>query len=435
MNKKLTIVFIVLIALLILTSGGLGFWSSSLNGRLNTLNDDTLAFKNDTASQFTTTKNSIAGVDSKLGNFETETAGKFTTVQSDITGLDSNLAAFKTSTASRFDTVQSSITGINANVAGLNTNLASLSTQYSESTINVRRVYDDVIDSVVMIRGNITGGTASGSGFIYSTSGSTVYIITCWHVVEAMSTIYVTLHDGRVNTATVVGSDQDSDIAVIKVNGLSNLKPLELADSGTLVAGEPVIIVGSPQWIFETVVSGVISRTKGMVYVSGVGWVANLIQYDAAQNGGNSGGPVFNSEGQVIGIADNSNTAAEGIHYAVSSNKVKRVAEAIIDNGSFTNATLPGTWMISNLTPSVAIDRGLDSAFGIIFNLVTGMGQMQANDIATTVDGMIIKDFADLFSYIAEFRSVGDTITLTLIRGTGTEIEASVVLTIGWLDR
>ncbi|OGO17296.1 MAG: hypothetical protein A2Z15_08185 [Chloroflexi bacterium RBG_16_50_11] len=425
MNSKATIVFTCLVVVLFLVSGGLGYYSFNLNSQVNTLRDDAQVFKTETSNQFSITKESINGVDSKLAGFKTETAGQFTTVQSNITGLDSDLTAFKSDTASKFTATQNSINSLNTE---LNTELDTLVTQLDESTMNVRRVYDDVIGSVCQIIGN----TSSGSGFIYSTDG---YIITCWHVINGQTYTDVVLHDGTTKRATVVGSDRDSDIAVIKISGVSNLKPLPLADSSALVAGEPIIVVGNPFGIFETVVYGIISRTKQMVYVSGVGWVSNLIQYDAAQNPGNSGGPVFNGEGQVIGIAESNNTAGEGIKNAVSSNKVKKVADAIIANGSYDNAMLPGTWIMNDLTPEVAIQRTLDSTFGCIFIRVSGITGVQADDIITAVDGIAIRDAADLFSYIAEYKSVGDTVTLSLIRGSGTQIEVSLTLLKGWLER
>jgi len=231
-----------------------------------------------------------------------------------------------------------------------------------------------------------------------------------------------------------VGSDRDSDVALIKISGVSGLEPLTLADSSTLVPGEPVIVVGNPFGIFETVTCGVISRTNGIIYSSIAGrWISNLVQYDAPTNPGNSGGPVFNQEGQVIGIAAYGYSTGEGVNLAISSNKVKRIANAIIDFGSFSNPILPGNWTISDLTPEIALDRGLDNTFGIIFNQASGVGQVQVNDIAIAVDGIQIQDFADLFSYIAEFKSVGDTITLTIVRN-GTNIEADIILVEGWVE-
>lgn len=423
MNK----VFIGLIAFLIVVSGGLGYWSSNLSGRISTLNDDTQAFKADTTGQFNTVNSDISSVDSRLTSFKTETADKFSDVQNDITGLDTNLSSFKTSTASQFNVVQSSIAGINTNVAGLDTDLASISAQYSESTMNVRRVYEDVINSVCMI----TDGTNTlGSGFVYSATG---HVITAAHVINDQARIDVVMHDGTCASVTVIGSDDFSDVAVLKMEGISNLQPLTLADSGVLVVGEPVIVVGNPLGIFESVTYGVISRLRGIGSPSGISWsVTNLIQYDAPSTGGNSGGPVFNKEGQVIGIVSFGYSSFD-ISYAISSNKIKRVAQAIINQGSYTNATLPGDWWISDLTPEDVISMGLDSSFGVIFDSAINVGEVLTNDVVIAVDGIAIKDAAELFSYIGEFKSVGDTLTLAVIRN-GMEIEADVVLEEGWIQ-
>jgi S1-C subfamily serine protease len=417
--KMMNKVFIGFIAFLVIVCGGLGYWSFDLHGRINTLHDDTQAFEADTAGQFSTVKSDISSVDSSLTGFKADTTDKFTSVDNDITGvqsrvtdLNTDLSTFKSDTTSMFNSTQNSI--------------ASLGTELDESTMNVRQVYDSIIGGVCEIIGNI----ATGSGLIYSADG---YILTCWHVVDGQSYLDVILHDGTCRRATVVGSDRSSDVAVLKINVISDLQPLPLADSGTLVPGEPVIVVGNPFGIFETVVYGIISRTTQMVYVSGVGWVSNLIQYDAAQNPGNSGSPVFNGEGQVVGMAETSLTSAEGIKCAVSSNKVKKVADAIIENGYFENAILPGSWSLGDLTPEIAIQRGLDSSFGCILLNVSGMDGVQANDIIVKVDGVVIRDAADLFSYIAEFKNVGDIIVLTLVRGGGTQIEASLTLVEGWL--
>jgi S1-C subfamily serine protease len=415
MNK----VVIWLIVVLFVISIGAGAFAIVLNGKIGTLDSETQAFKADTASQFSTVKSNISSVDSSLTTFKTDTTNKFTGVQNSVTSLNSDLSAFKSDTTTKLNSAQSSINSLNSNVT-------NIGTQLDESTLNARRVYDDVIGGVC----EVTGDIGSGSGFIYSADG---YIVTCWHVIDGQSYLDVILHDGTCRRATVVGSDKYSDVAVIKIRGVSNLKPLPLADSDALVAGEPVIVVGNPFEIFETMTYGVISRTRGMTEVSGFDWwVSNLILFDAAANPGNSGGPLFNNEGQVIGIAAYI-SSGEGVNMAISSNKVKRVANAIIDHGSFTNATLPGSWTISDLTPETAIERGLDSSFGAIFKSVSGMGSVEVNDIVSAIDGVAVTEWHDIFNYIAEYKSVGDTVKLTLIRGSGTRLEVSLTLVKGWV--
>lgn len=147
---------------------------------------------------------------------------------------------------------------------------------------------------------------------------------------------------------------------------------------------------------------------------------------------------MFNGEGQVIGIAQSGFTSNyQCINFAVSSNKVQRMADAFINQGSFTSAIFPGTWSMDDLTPDVAIARGLDSTFGVIINLAIGMHDVVTNDIIIAIDGISVTDGADLFSYIAQFKSVGDTVTLTLLRGSGTSIttiEDTLTLVPGWIS-
>jgi putative serine protease PepD len=365
--------------------------------------------------------NQINTVSDNLNAFKTDTANTLTAMQADISALDSRLTTFQTETNNHLNTIDSSI-------SSLNSNLADLTAQFAESTINAQQVYDSVIDSVCQI----IGDASEDSGFIITADG---YIVTCWHVVNGQSYLDVKLHDGRVASGIVIGSDRASDVAVIKINGFTDLKPLSFADSGAVAAGQPVIAIGNPRGTFETVVSGIISRTRGIEYVGGVGWVSNLIQYDAATNPGNSGSPVLNNEGKVVGMVESGYTSYyQCINFAVASNKIARVSQALINTGSFVTAILPGSWSLSDLTPDVALALGLNTSFGVIFTDVSDLDQVQVNDVIVAIDGVDIQDGADLFSYLTEFKSVGDTVTLTLLRSGGVEVEVSLTLVAGWIS-
>ena len=141
----------------------------------------------------------------------------------------------------------------------------------------------------------------------------------------------------------------------------------------------------------------------------------------------NSGGEIV---GMVMGGVDP--TSGSGINWAVSSNMIKRVADAIIDFSSFDTATLPGTWRISDLTPKEARDRHMETTNGVLFLETKGVDGIQVDDIVVAVDGMPVREVADLFNYFGEYKSPGDTVTLTVIRDE-TEVEVAVELVEGWV--
>jgi putative serine protease PepD len=406
---------------------GLLSFSVYLYFQVSFLHDDFTAFKTDTTNKLTTLQSDLSNLNTNFQTFKTDTTNKLTNLQSDVVNLNSRVTTLN----STFTTFQTAATehfsAVDSNITGLDTRLTDLANKFAESTVSVRQIYDDVINGVCMI----TDGMSLGSGFVYSSDG---YVITCWHVISNMAHVDVLLHDGRSVRARVIGSDQYSDIAVLKLPIQAGLHPLNLANSDTVASGQPVMVVGNPLGIFESVTYGIVSRNKGMINPQGWTWyVANLIQFDAPANPGNSGGPVFNGHGQVIGIAAYGESPESGIAWAISSSKISRVAQAIIADGTFTDATLPGHWNVEDLTPENAILRGLDSAFGVVFTTATDMGDLRANDIAIAVDGFTIKDSADLFSYIAEYKSVGDTITLTVINSFHNIVEVELTLEQGWV--
>ncbi len=434
-------VVIGLIVFLLLITGAGGYWSYALNKQLSGLDSEMRAFKTETAAKFASTQGDITSLDAELVTLDTElgtldtelaafksdTAAKFASTQSSISSISSELSTFKTETAAKFSSTQSDITSLDTELANFKAETAS---QFSELTMNVRQIYKDAVKGVCQIT---DGENRIGSGFVFSAEG---YIVTPWHVIYGVNSIDVILHDGRIAKASLIGSDRYSDIAVLKLEKGLNLVPLTLADSNTVVNGEPVIVIGAPFELSDTVNYGIVSRKKGMIRYPDGNWVVcNLVQYDAPTNPGNSGSPVINSKGQVIGMAAYGITpeSGNGISWAISSNKVNRVARAIIDTGSFKNATLPGSWWMSDLTPGAARNRGLESSFGALFLYAKGVGQVETGDIVVAVDGIPVNEAADLFGYIGEFKSPGDTITLTLVIRGGIKIEVPLVLVEGWV--
>ncbi len=421
-------IIIGILVFLVLVSGGLGAYGVILNnqiddvkGDIGTLNTELSTFRQEAATEISDVKGNINALDTEL------------------TTLDTELNTFKSETTSQIADVTTEVDDVRDNLSTLDSDLSSFKSkttsqisgvtqELAQSTINAQKLYQGVRKSVCEIT---DGEELLGSGFVFDTDG---HIVTAQHVIDGVKEIDVILYDGTISSASVVGSCKYSDVAVLKLEKTVTLTPLRLADSDSIAPGEPVITLGSPFELDGTVTIGIVSQTQ-RARALGDWWTFNLFQYDAPSNFGNSGGPLVTSEGEVIGliIARVSPSLGDGICFAVSSNKVKRVADSIIDSGSFQNATLPGTWEISNLTPQEARDRNMETTNGVLFNQASGVGNIQADDVVVAVDGVPVNGGADLFNYFGEHKSPGDTVILTVIRGE-TEMEIEVTLIEGWVS-
>ena len=320
-------------------------------------------------------------------------------------------------------------------------------------------LYELVNPGVVTIIAYSNMGEGSGSGFVYDYDG---HIITNYHVVEDAETIEVAFASGLKVYATLIGTDIDSDIAVIKVNvARDQLVPLKLGDSDALKVGQMVVAIGNPYRLTSTMTFGVVSAkgrildslrtTEDMVsYTAG-----DLIQTDATINPGNSGGPLLNLAGEVIGVNRaiyTSGTTIEGeavnsgIGYAVSINIVKRVVPFLISEGKYdyplmgissssTEMTLSQWQLVSDtVTSGVYIMSVTPGGPADQAGLVGGskpteiQGFYSGGDIIIAVDGMPVKIYGDLISYIFKNKSPGDVITLTILRN---DQQMEVDLTLG----
>ncbi|MFH0941502.1 MAG: trypsin-like peptidase domain-containing protein [Chloroflexota bacterium] len=288
--------------------------------------------------------------------------------------------------------------------------------------MNASQVYAQAVGATVKI-GNEK--QVVGSGFLYDRRG---YVITASHVVEGLSVIFVTFADGLVFRAALVGKDQTSDVAVLSLNKTLNniieVEPLKLADSDQVVIGEPVAVIGQPLGTNDTITTGITSQKGRFVeieYDSASRWVANVIQFDAAANYGNSGGPLLNRRGEVIGlvIARVNPQEGDGVNFAVSSNKVKRVASALIARGTYDYPWLG--LMITRLTPQFAETSGLKTLNGVLVEQVSNGSPAETagfarGDIITAINGTPVNEIDDLQSYLGEHVSPNETITITIQR-------------------
>ncbi len=245
--------------------------------------------------------------------------------------------------------------------------------------------------------------TAQGSGFIISTDG---YILTNNHVVEDAEDVQVELADERTFEAKIVGTDPESDVAVLKIKA-KNLPHLELADSDALEVGEWVLAIGNPLGLSHTVTAGIVSA-KGRTDM-GLTTYENFIQTDAAINFGNSGGPLVNLDAKVIGIntAIAGSTGNIGIGFAIPINMAKDIYEQIKDTGEVVRGFL-GV-LPQDLTPEMAEVFGLDNGKGTVIAQVTpdsaaDKAGLKHNDVVLELDGRIVESASDFRNRIAKYK-------------------------------
>ena len=304
----------------------------------------------------------------------------------------------------------------------------------SEVIDTVRAVEPAVVTVVAGMTGTSFGqgnglAEASGSGVVISKEG---HIITNNHVIEDAASVSVIYSNGTRADATVVGADPLTDIAVLKVNGaVPAVAPF--GDSSALQLGEWVIAIGSPLGNYRgSVTVGVVSGLNRTV--SGTAQ-ENLIQTDAAINHGNSGGPLINLAGQIVGINTLvvRNTAsgdqAEGLGFAVPSNIVRSVAEQLIANGRIEYPFIGISY--TEVTPQLAAEMNLTTKTGVIISKVTAgspaqRAGLQQQDIVTAINSDKIDENHSLRSILFKYR-VGDTVTLTVERG-GQAVQLQVTL-------
>jgi len=309
-------------------------------------------------------------------------------------------------------------------------------------------LYQQVIPGVVSIQVSTSQGDGLGSGFVYDTQG---HVITNFHVVDGASTVEVDFSSGFKARGTIIGVDKDSDIAVIKVDAPeAELHPLTLGDSGNLQVGQTVIAIGNPFGLNGTMTVGIVSalgRTQASEHSTESGGffsAADIIQTDAAVNPGNSGGPLLNTSGEVVGInraivTNNSNADGQpinsGIAFAISVNIVKRVTPFLISDGSYDYPYMGISFFPDELLDLDVIEAlDLKSSTGAyVLEVVAGGPAEQAGiragdkptridslfaggDLVTAIDGKSVRTFDELISYLVTNKSPGDTVVLTVIR-------------------
>ena len=253
---------------------------------------------------------------------------------------------------------------------------------------------------------------AEGSGFVIDTDG---HIATNQHVVDGATSIEVTFADGKTASAKVVGTDRSTDVAVIQVDApKSELHPLTFADSNDVQVGDGVVAIGSPFGLKGTVTTGIVSALDRTIDAPNNFTISGAIQTDAAINHGNSGGPLLNLKGQVIGVTSqiqSDSGGSDGVGFAIPSNTVQSIADQLISSGSAQHALLGvnvqtgtnGVTVSDIQSGSAAADAGLE-----------------AGDVITAVDGDAVTSAERLRAVIAS-HAPGDKLTLTVRRSGATK--------------
>jgi serine protease Do len=267
--------------------------------------------------------------------------------------------------------------------------------------------------------------TALGSGFVIQYSDQKL-VLTNEHVIDNADSIRVTSPDGQTWDAMVLGSDEELDIAVLKLDGdTSNLPTVTLGDSSTVEIGDWAIAIGNPVGMSYTVTMGIISAiNRDLEKPDGSGYYNNLIQTDAAINPGNSGGPLVNAQGQVIGIntliarQSSGGVAVEGINFAISINQIKSILEQLITTGKVTRAYL-GVY-IQDITGSIEESFGVKAGQGVLVSdTISGSPAEQAGiksgDVIVKVNGMPVGSTDELIQEIST-KPVGSEVTLDIVR-------------------
>jgi putative serine protease PepD len=275
--------------------------------------------------------------------------------------------------------------------------------------------YKGVVEITVSTNNSPFGGQgeAQGSGFVYDGAG---HVITNEHVVEGANSVSIRFWNGAAYKATVVGTDPSTDLAVLKVNApTSMLHPIALGNSSALQVGQTVVAIGSPYGLEETTTQGIVSALhREMTALNGFA-IADSIQTDAAINHGNSGGPLLNLSGQVVGINSQikSDTGENtGIGFAIPSNTVKSIVTQLLTTGNVEHAYLGvGIANASNGT-GVQITQ-------VRSGTPASRAGLQTGDVVTHIDGRKVTNAGELGQSV-DARRPGDSVSLTYTRNGST---------------
>ncbi len=300
----------------------------------------------------------------------------------------------------------------------------------SATDLSVQELVKRESPAVVLISNETPQGGSLGSGFLIDTDG---HIITNAHVMDGATKTIVTFQDGTEKRGTVLGVDTSTDVAILKIDQVpAGVTPVSLGNSGSLTVGQDVVAIGNPYGYSGTATTGIVSALKRTIASPSDFPIQNAIQTDAAINQGNSGGPLFDRAGRVIGI--NSQIASEnggnvGIGFAVPIDTVRPIVNSIIASGKAQHAWIGIQG--GELTPALAQKLGLGTRRGVLVLSLDPRGPATKGglkatgnatasvptgaDLIVAINGTPVADMADVAEAVAS-RKVGDQITVTILR-------------------
>jgi putative serine protease PepD len=287
----------------------------------------------------------------------------------------------------------------------------------STSPLSIPQIYQGAYKGVVQITvssqaASPFGGSqtqeAEGSGWVYNSNGD---IITNDHVVAGAKSISVQFWNGKTYKGTLVGADGSTDIAVVHVSvPSSELSPLAVGDSSKLEVGDGVVAIGSPFGLSETATSGIVSALHRTIDAPNNFTIPDSIQTDAAINHGNSGGPLLNTDGQVVGMNSQIHSQSggnEGVGFAIPSNTIKSVASQLISNGKAQHAYLGISLNPNGTTAQIA---------GVRAGTPAAKAGLKAGDVVTSLGGTSVSTSDELAAAISSHKP-GDKVSVTYTRG------------------
>ena len=322
------------------------------------------------------------------------------------------------------------------------TTAVSLANVDGHTVLTPEEIYASNLGAAVGVNGNVTTNVwgytvknaVSGSGFVISSNATTSYILTNYHVIDGVSDIKVFFADGKSYDATLVGGEQENDIAVLKIDA-GNLQTVTLGDSDALNVGQEVYAIGNPLGeLTFTFTGGYVSAKDRSVTMSD-GTVMNMLQTDTAINSGNSGGPLFNEYGQVIGIVSaklssngsSSEATVEGLGFAIPINDVKDMVISIMEHGYVTGKPNVGVLLddVSQEAQRYGVPAGAE-IMAVLDGSGADKGGLQEGDIVTAVDGTEVDSVSALQEAVDGYKA-GDSLTFTVYRdGESTEVTVTL---------